>query len=237
MVVGVPNGPDQDRIPRSEPESKPTDLVELVDAVIFDFGGVLTTSPTSIMAAQAAKIGLSLAEVMPLMIGPLDRDGDHPWHRIERGEITLVDFHTEMERVFAEAGYQSFVVPPAKSEVMAALIPVPEMMAAVDRTRAAGYRTAILSNNIREWSGWQDLINAHEIVDVVIDSCEVGLRKPDPAIFKLTADRLGPVPVDRCLMVDDFAWNIAGAASMGMHTFEVTDPAGQADELCRLVGV
>ena len=232
---------EDDTDPNADPggatESAPTILIGDVDAVIFDFGGVLTTSPTALMAERAAAVGLSLSEAIPLLIGPVDRDGDHPWHRIERGEISLDEFIAEQERIFAEAGHDSYVVPPTEAEVMAALAPIPEMMAVVDRTRAAGYRTAILSNNIKEWSGWQDLVDAHEIVDVVIDSCEVGLRKPDPAIFKLTADRLGPVPVDRCLLIDDFAWNVAGAASIGMHTFHMTDPAAEASVLCEILGV
>ena len=61
-------------------------------------------------------------------------------------------------------------------------------------------------------------MDADVLVDVVIDSCEVGLRKPDPEIFELTAERLG-VPPSACVMIDDFAWNLTGAAATGNGGF------------------
>jgi putative hydrolase of the HAD superfamily len=104
------------------------------------------------------------------------------------------------------------------------------MIDAARRVRSAGYRTAILTNNIREWGAWRTLWEADELVDVVIDSCEVGLRKPNAEIYELTLGQLGSV-AGRTLFLDDFPWNIAGAETVGLQTMHVTDPVTAAAEL------
>jgi putative hydrolase of the HAD superfamily len=205
----------------------PTFSADEIDAVVFDFAGVLTQSPTLLMRGFAEERGLALHDVMPLLLGPLDRDSDHPWHRIERGEISYAEFCAGIEAAFLEAGFSTFIVPPTQDQLMTALAPIPEMIATARAVRAAGFATAIVSNNIREWSRWREVVDADELVDVVIDSSDVGIRKPDPAIFELAATRLGATPT-RCLMIDDFAWNLVGAQAIGMHTVHVTDPVADA---------
>ena len=107
---------------------------------------------------------------------------------------------------------------------------VPEMLEAATAARRSGRRTAILSNNIRDWQ-WRDLVGADDLVDVVVDSCEVGLRKPDEAVYRLTMERLGVDDPSRCVFLDDFAWNLAPAQRLGMRTLHVTDPVVAAAEL------
>ena len=104
------------------------------------------------------------------------------------------------------------------------------MIEAVRAVRSAGYRTAILTNNIKEWGAWRTLWDADNLVDVVIDSCEVGMRKPNPEIFELTVEQLG-TPIDRTLFLDDFPWNIEGAEAVGLQTMHVTDPVAAAAAL------
>ncbi len=96
------------------------------------------------------------------------------------------------------------------------------MVAAARDARAAGYRTAIVSNMVSDWSAWRTVIDAEALVDVVIDSSDVGLRKPSEAIFRLALDRLG-VRAERSIFLDDFEWNLLGAAAIGMQTMHVTD--------------
>ena len=60
-----------------------------VEAVLFDFGGVFTLSPFETVAAAGRELGLDAAEASRLCFGPYEEDGDHPWHRLERGEVTL----------------------------------------------------------------------------------------------------------------------------------------------------
>jgi putative hydrolase of the HAD superfamily len=109
------------------------------------------------------------------------------------------------------------------------------MIAAAAAVRAAGYRTAILTNNTREWGEWREAWDADNLVDVVVDSCQVGLRKPNPAIFELTVELLGGPAIDRTLFLDDFPWNVAAAAAMGFQTMHVTDSVVAAADLRRLL--
>lgn len=211
-----------------------TDGDAQIDAVIFDFAGVLTISPIQLITAKAQEVGLTVAEAMPLMAGPMDEDTDHPWHRIERGEITYEAFCVGLDEVFRDAGYECGMFPPTEQEMFQWLSPVPEMLDVARSIRAAGIPTAILSNNIQEWSRWREIVGANGLVDVVVDSSDVGVRKPTAAAFELTAGRLD-TDVRKCLMVDDFAWNIRGAEALGMSAFHMTDPANQAVEVSEMV--
>jgi putative hydrolase of the HAD superfamily len=114
---------------------------------------------------------------------------------------------------------------------------VVEMIDTARAVRAAGYRTAILTNNTKEWGAWRAAWDADNLVDVVVDSCEVDLRKPNPAIFELTVELLGGPPIDRCLFLDDFPWNVAAAEALGFHTMQVTDPVAAAADVRRLLGL
>lgn len=193
------------------------------DAVAFDFGGVLTVSPKTLMAEKAAEVGREPTEFLHMMLGPLDEDTDHPYHRLERGEISVEDLN-EIIAQFASADPSSPGIQlPDGNEVLRALSAVEEMVQLAADLRTHGYRTAILTNNVREWGGWSDIVDAHNLVDVVIQSWEVGLRKPDPAVYRLTLDRLGVSEPARCLFLDDFEWNIRGADAVGLTTIHVTD--------------
>jgi putative hydrolase of the HAD superfamily len=204
-----------------------------IDAVIFDFAGVLSTSPGPTMIRRAEAHGIDLATFLPIMLGPLDADADHPYHDLERGRITIDEYDLAIESLWRAAGLTSFPPFPRGHEILAELAPVEEMIATVRDTRAAGYATAILTNNMQEWSGWRTAWDADNLVDVVIDSCQVGMRKPGRAIFELTLERLGGPAVERTLFVDDFPWNVAAAEALGLQTIHVTDPVAASIEIRR----
>lgn len=202
-----------------------------VDAVIFDFAGVLSTSPAALMLQQLDGFDIDLATFVPIIMGPLHEDSDHPWHELERGRITFDQYVAAIAQEWTERGFDSFPMPPTSDALLAGLRPVPEMIDAVRAVRAAGYHTAILTNNIKEWGVWREVWDADNLVDVVVDSCEVELRKPNPAIFELTLERLGHPAPARTLFVDDFPWNIAAAEALGLQTLQVTDPVAAAAEI------
>jgi putative hydrolase of the HAD superfamily len=140
-----------------------------------------------------------------------------------------------IEELWRAEGFESFPTPPRDGDLMATLRPIPEMIDAARTVRAAGYRTAILTNNVREWGSWRRAWDADNLVDVVVDSSEVGMRKPNADIFDFTIERLGS-RAERTLFLDDFPWNIAGADAVGLQTMHVTDPvAAAADLLERLL--
>lgn len=202
-----------------------------LDAVIFDFGGVLSSSIGTLMGDALGGSGLSLDEFLPLALGPLDDDTDHPWHRLERGEITFAETRDGIAELAREAGLETFPGPPASEDLFERLEPATDMIEAARVTRAAGYRTAILTNNVREFGAWRERWSADELVDVVVESWQVGLRKPAAEIFELTLERLGGVSPERALFLDDFPWNIAGAERAGLQAMRVRDPSSAAAEL------
>ncbi|MFW2332781.1 HAD family hydrolase [Ilumatobacter sp.] len=207
-----------------------------LDAVLFDFGGVLSTSPLALMASRMDEFQLTREQFMPIVLGPLHEDGDHPWHRAERGELDLAGFDIAAEPLWRAAGHTEFPSPPSVDELLASIGPAPEMVAVARDARSAGYRTAIVSNMVSDWSAWRTVIDADALVDVVIDSSDVGLRKPSEAIFRLALDRLG-VRAERSIFLDDFEWNLLGAAAIGMHTMHVTDTVAAAAELRERLGL
>ena len=205
-----------------------------VDGVIFDFAGVLSTSPGVMMRQQIARSGLDveidIASFVEIIMGPLTQEGGHPWHQLERGRIDFDEYIAGIEPLWRAAGYESFPTPPRGGDLLAGMAKVPEMIDAARAVRAAGYRTAILTNNITEWGAWRQAWDADDLVDVVVDSCEVDMRKPNADIFEFTVERLG-TPMTRTLFLDDFPWNIAGAEAVGLQTMHVTDPVAAAAAL------
>src|SRR5262249_25661262 len=109
---------------------------------------------------------------------------------------------------------------------------------ATRRLRARGLLTALVTNNAREFSrGWRAMIPIAELFDAVIDSCEVGVRKPDPAIFSLALRELGGVAPEHAVFLDDFPGNVAAARRIGMHGVLVDDdPTRALAELELLLG-
>ena len=167
---------------------------------------------------------------MQIIMGPLDAEGDHPWHRLERGQIEFDEYVARIEPLWRASGYEAFPTPPRGDALLTGLSKIPEMIDAAISVRAAGYRTAILTNNIKEWGAWRQIWDADNLVDVVVDSCEVDMRKPNADIFELTVERLGSA-MERTLFLDDFPWNIEGAEAVGLQTMHVTDPVAAAAAL------
>jgi putative hydrolase of the HAD superfamily len=95
------------------------------------------------------------------------------------------------------------------------------------RLRSAGVRTALVTNNAREFrEGWRSLVPADELFEHVVDSSEVGVRKPDPEIFRIALRRLGDPAPRRTLFLDDFEGNVTAARSLGIRALLVEqDPA------------
>jgi epoxide hydrolase-like predicted phosphatase len=208
-----------------------------IRAVLFDFGGVYTSSPFTVFAEAADELGATPERVLSLVFGPYDRDTDHPWHRLERGEVSLIEARQTIMALASEAGLA--FDPLAILARMAGTGGAREaVVAATRRLRERGLRTALVTNNAREFSrGWRSLIPIAELFDAVIDSSEVGVRKPDPAIFSLALRELGGVAPEHAVFLDDFPGNVAAARRLGMHAVLVEeDPSGALAELERLLG-
>ena len=198
----------------------------VLKAVLFDFGGVFTLSPFPVIADAAPELGLTPAADLELCFGVYDEDGDHPWHRLERGEITLEAARAELALLARE------------QEIEIDILALFGRMGTVDPERAAdgrgarrirerGLRTALVTNNVAEFGdGWREMVPVDELFEVIIDSSAVGVRKPDPRIFQLALDALG-VPAHEAAFVDDHPGNIGAAEVARDDRDPRRDPTGR----------
>jgi epoxide hydrolase-like predicted phosphatase len=205
-----------------------------MQAVLFDLHGVLTSSPWATLASVGtAGTEHSQDEVLAVMLGDYAVDDDHPWHRLERGEIGIGEYLPEVLALAAEAGVElDFNQLRGFNDRIAVHDDVVDR---VRRLRTEGYRTGVVTNNIREASGWRGLLPVDELFDVVVDSSEVGVRKPNPAIYRIALDRLDIDDATRVVFLDDAPGNVAGAQAAGLHAILVEDVAGALVELDALL--
>jgi epoxide hydrolase-like predicted phosphatase len=199
-----------------------------IRAVLFDFHGVLTPSP---WAALAAAGGDAKAEdTLAFMMGDYSADTDHAWHRLERGEITMREYGEDLVVRAAETGVQiDFEQLRRFNDELRAR---DEVVAHIIDLRTKGYRTAVVTNNVRELGDhWKGLVDLDALFDVVVDSCDVGMRKPNPQIFLHALQELGGVAPEEAVFLDDHPGNVAGARQAGLHAILVDDPAVALREL------
>ena len=185
------------------------------DAVLFDYGGVFTISPFSAVGDRGADLGVDPKLLVDTIFGPYDSDTDHPWHRLERGEVSL---EAAVEEIVALGNQHGIDANPFKFFAAMGIGGINQSV--VDcalRLRADGCRTALVTNNAAEFrDGWRKSIPVDELFDVIVDSSEEGVRKPDPRIFERTLERLG-VEASRAVFLDDYAGNIVAAEALGIR--------------------
>ena len=198
-----------------------------LEAAIFDFGGVLTTSIVGSFMEYERGLGVPKGTLLAAFrAAAAEAEGEPSYARLEKGLISEGEFYTHMFS-HVRASVETDVVipddPTAIREGMFGALRRNEEMIAVAAAIGQHYRTAILSNNVKEWTGWREMVDAH-IFDLVIDSSEVGMRKPDPDIYHLTCDRLGVEPA-RAAFVDDILQNVEGARAIGLDAIHFTTTA------------
>jgi len=205
----------------------------MIKAALFDFGGVLTSSPFAVFAAHERERGLPEGFLRRLNATNPDANA---WAQLERAEISAGEFAGLFEAEARAAG----------GEVDAALLlgslagePLPVMIAAVACCKER-LRTALLTNN---WIGRDRTFldafgEAREIsalFDVVVQSAVVGVRKPDARFYEMACAQLSVAPAE-CVFLDDLGVNLKTARHMGMTTIKVVDHATALAELEEVVG-
>ena len=219
-----------------------------IEAVIFDYGGVLSTPPFVGLSEFERQHGYERGSLLRLIFGDgpptgAQRDtiaagdstaaawavydgdgGTSDWHLLETGRMTLAEFSDRLaarsEAHLGTAIDAGFYGRFLESLRVGVYWPVVHR---VRRLREEGYRTAILTNNVAEWAEvWQASIPV-ELFDVIIDSSAVGLRKPDEAIFHLTCERLKVAP-EAAVFLDDSPGHVAAARQAGLAGIVVTGP-------------
>ena len=196
--------------------------------LIVDFGGVLTTNVFQSFKAFCRAEGLPEDTVKQIF-----RDSEGPGlallRRLEKGELTADEFSAEFAPILG-------VSPDNLVErLFGGIGPDEPMLDAVRRSKAAGIKTALISNSWGDGLAYDPAL-LEELFDAVVISGDVGLHKPQPEIFHLGAERIGVAP-EQCVFVDDLRENCAGAEAVGMTAILHRGSEGTVPQLEELLGV
>lgn len=197
----------------------------MIKAVFWDFGGVFTGSPFH-LDDYARSLGTTNERLLEHVFGRYEANGDHPWHRLERGEGTLAEAleaayescRADGIEGFSSEGFFKAMSSTSSDERREMAV------AKVQELNEAGMRQAIITNNAKEFGDmWRSLIPVDELFEAVIDSSAVGLRKPDPRIYQLALQQLEISQPETSAFLDDFEPNVTAARELGMHGVLVGD--------------
>jgi putative hydrolase of the HAD superfamily len=196
-----------------------------LQAVISDFGGVLTSPLVQAFAAAQGGVEIPPEAYGTAMAAAIADGGELPLFALERGEITEAEFLAGLEQGLAAVLGRPVSLDGFAARLMDALEPNEELFAYYRGLRDRGVRLALLTNNVREWEPlWRTKLPIDDVFELVVDSGFVGMRKPEPRIYELTLERLG-LPAEACVFVDDLGINVDAAVALGMRGVVYHDTA------------
>ncbi|CAN5907641.1 HAD-IA family hydrolase [soil metagenome] len=207
-------------------------------AVLWDFGGVILSSPFDAFNRYETEAGLPKDFVRSLNARNPDTNA---WAKMERSEVSLPEFVALFEEEARQHGHKVEgwkILQAISGDIQ------PQMVEALRRCKAA-FRVACITNNMKSGEGpgmarSPDKVKAvaevMTLFEHVIESSKIGYRKPDPRIYQHACELLG-VPPDRCIYLDDLGINLKPARALGMRTIKVGDPDVAIDELQAMVGI
>jgi epoxide hydrolase-like predicted phosphatase len=197
--------------------------------LILDFGGVVTTDFYAALSAFCVREGLGPGAFVHALRDT--GEGRDALAAVESGRISQRAYEQVIGRLLG-VDDRGLV-----ARALADLRPRPEIADLVSRARTVGVRAAALSNS---WGTGScdpyDGYGLNDLFDAVVISDQVGIRKPDPAIYLLTAAKIG-VPAAECVFVDDTAANLPVARDLGMATVHFTDVEAGVAEIERMLGI
>jgi epoxide hydrolase-like predicted phosphatase len=195
--------------------------------LLVDFGGVLTTDVFASFEAFCVAEGLPRDRVRRLFRE--DRRARELLAALETGALPESEFEARFAALLGVAPERLI------ERLFGAMAPDEAMLGAVEAARRAGVRTGLLSNSWGAASGY-DRERLAALFDAIVISGEVGLRKPEPEVYELAADRIGVAPA-RIVFVDDLPGNLKPARALGMHTVLHRDASGTIAELEDALGI
>jgi epoxide hydrolase-like predicted phosphatase len=201
------------------------------ECIFWDFGGVFTGSPFYATDNYSKQLGIETQELTKLVLGYGLEDGEHHWHKLERGEISLKHATKEIISSVENSGIEGFEIRDFFKSIGGASNTTAAMFNAVRRFKEMGLAQYILSNNIREFSSsWKSML-PENLFDGIIDSSEVGARKPNPEIFALALQVSG-LPAAKTVFLDDYPEHVTVASSLGIKSIHVgPNPLDAVSEL------
>ena len=209
-----------------------------ITAVFFDFGGVIADSPFANLSQYEKQRHLP-ADFIRLTNA--DNPDSNAWACFERGEIDLDEFD---RRFRAETRVRGHEVPGRDLIPLLQVDVRPAMIALLDQLRGKGLRLACLTNNLPVGDGpgmSQDADHADKVAEVlgrfelVLESCRVGTRKPEPEFFRLACEKMQVAP-EEVIFLDDLGINLKPARAMGMTTIKVVSTEQALETLSQLDG-
>jgi putative hydrolase of the HAD superfamily len=205
--------------------------------VIFDFGGVITSSPFEAFNRMEAERGLPRDFVRQVNSANPDSNA---WARFERAECSAAEFDLLFAAEAQALGHSldgASVIACLSGDVRTA------MVSALDRLKAHGFALGCITNNVPSGKG-PGMAGSAEKADAiaaimarfdhVIESSKVGVRKPDPRIYQMMCEALG-VEAAQCIYLDDLGINCKPAAALGMAAIKVTSGEQALDDLGALL--
>ena len=206
-----------------------------IKAVLFDFGGVILSSPFEAFARYEQEQGLPEGLIRRLNATNPDTNA---WAALERSEVDLDGFAERFQAEAAAAGHE------VDAHAILALLSGevrPAMVAALRAIKAAGLPLALLTNNFVSGDAStmgprEEVAEVLALFDHVIESSKAGVRKPDPAAYQLVLDVLG-VGARHVVFLDDLGINLKPARALGMTTIKVGDPDEALAELAAVLGI
>tara|TARA_B100000035_G_scaffold225814_1_gene194283 strand:+ start:530 stop:1156 length:627 start_codon:yes stop_codon:yes gene_type:complete len=197
-------------------------------AVIWDFGGVITSSPFE--AFNKFELDNNLPKDIIRTINSENPD-DNAWAKFERNDVDINEFDTLFSKEADKKGFQIS----GKQVVKLLSGDIRKPMVDFLLSLKENYKLGCITNNIQ--NSKDDKVNhlnqasqVMKIFDHIIESSRVGLRKPDPKIYYMSCDALGVRP-EECIYLDDLGINLKPARKIGMTTIKVIDPNDAIDEV------
>lgn len=191
-------------------------MTPTIDALVSDFGGVLTSPLEASFAAYSAEHGVPLEALGRAMADGARELGANPLFELETGRLSERDFFALLERGLESELGRVVPMDGFADWYFTHLRPNEDLFAYLRKLRDDGLLLALCTNNVREWEPlWRPMLPVDEVFEVVVDSAFVGLRKPDPEIYRLTLERLGTEP-HRTIFLDDMEHNVEAARALGL---------------------
>jgi putative hydrolase of the HAD superfamily len=204
----------------------------MIKAVLWDFGGVILSSPFEAFNRYEEEHGLPKDFLRTVNA---TNPHDNAWARLERSDITPAQFDTEFADEAERLGHR---VPGADVLALLSGDVRDEMVTLLDELKERGYLLACLTNNVggsHASAERAEVINAIMArFDVIVESSKVGVRKPETTFYEMACQLLGVEPRE-CLFLDDLGINLKPAAAMGMQTIKVVSAEQAINDLHRVL--
>jgi len=211
-------------------------LDKTVDAVVFDYGGVMITSITNKFIPLAERAETSVEVIREIVMGPLDVSTNHPWHRAERGEIALGQIQQELEPYADKYSVKLYgdeietVYSNTKSGLTTPYTIIVPMVQKAIEVQKRGFSIALLTNLFTEFYPTVKKELEEVKFDAWVASSEEGTRKPEAKIYERTEELL-QVSGEKILFLDDFEPNIIAAEKAGWSVIQVKKTLDAIKEL------